>query len=140
MNGFDSALALEQVEEDVDKDGRQEPVDLWRTTRRLTYVAKDGSVFVVPLGFVTDGASIPRALWSLIGDPLDTYAEAAVLHDYLYRTGCVTKEHADDLLLEAMETLDVGWLTRHTIWLGVYWFGGMAWNENRNNDTKGAMA
>lgn len=131
MSGFRSALALEQVEQDGDHDGVPEPVDLWRTTKPITYLALDGTNYTVPAGFVTDGASIPRALWTLVGAPLDTYAEAAVLHDYLYRTGCVDKTRADDLLLEAMAALDVGWFTRRTIYLGVHWFGGPAWAANR---------
>src|SRR5437868_748210 len=44
-----------------------------------------GSVqpIVVPAGFVTDFASIPRAFWSGMS-PHGQYSRAAVLHDYLY--------------------------------------------------------
>jgi hypothetical protein len=40
----------------------------------------------VPAGFVSDGASIPRALWSIIGSPLTgKYRNAAIIHDYFCR-------------------------------------------------------
>ena len=37
----------------------------------------------VPVGFVTDFASIPRLFWSLLR-PDGLYAYAAIIHDYLY--------------------------------------------------------
>lgn len=40
----------------------------------------------VPDGFVTDGASVPRALWWLF-PPTGRYFLAAVVHDYLLSIG-----------------------------------------------------
>ncbi len=39
--------------------------------------------WTAPRGTVTDGASIPKAFWSLIGGPYEgVYRDAALLHDY----------------------------------------------------------
>lgn len=38
----------------------------------------------VPFGFLSDGSSIPKIAWSIIGSPLDEYLEDAVIHDFLY--------------------------------------------------------
>lgn len=38
-------------------------------------------VVAVPKGFQSDGASVPRALWSIY-PPFGRYLEAAVVHDY----------------------------------------------------------
>jgi len=39
----------------------------------------------VPKGFVTDGASIPRYLWWICGDPMAVpRIYAAIVHDWLY--------------------------------------------------------
>jgi hypothetical protein len=47
-----------------------------------------GVVHVAPAGFVSDGASIPQALWSLVGGPLSgRYRRAAILHDWTLRDG-----------------------------------------------------
>lgn len=130
MSSFTDPLDLEQI------DGEH-----WRTLRHLEYHAgskESEEVYTVPEGFVTDGASIPRFLWGIIGHPLGLYASAAVLHDYLYRTAIVDKARADSLLLEAMEVLGVGWLKRRTIYLGVAWFGGPAWEANRKLQGEGA--
>ena len=48
----------------------------------------------VPPGFTFNGASVPRALWSVI-DPAGEAFEAACVHDYLYQTALKTKEYAD---------------------------------------------
>lgn len=48
----------------------------------IIYPTADGTI-VVPIGFVTDFASIPRFLWSIY-PPTGRYQRAAVLHDWLY--------------------------------------------------------
>jgi Protein of unknown function (DUF1353) len=53
-------------------------------TQNLQYrVLQTNFVIVVPAGFVTDFASTPRALWSVI-PPTGRYQLAAVVHDFLY--------------------------------------------------------
>ncbi|HIE98682.1 MAG TPA: DUF1353 domain-containing protein, partial [Fuerstia sp.] len=39
---------------------------------------------VVPAGFVSDGASIPRLFWAIIGPPIgSSHLLPAIVHDYL---------------------------------------------------------
>jgi hypothetical protein len=72
--------------------------------------AGEGVEVVVPEGFVTDFASIPRLFWS-IAPPYGWYAEAAVVHDLLYSLGGVysgvryTRYQCDRVLLTAMYSL-----------------------------------
>lgn len=54
----------------------------------------DNPFQVVPAGFVFDGASVPRMLWSFL-DPAGEAFEAACVHDYFYETGLKTKDYAD---------------------------------------------
>jgi len=63
----------------------------------------------VPEGFLTDLASVPRFLWSLVPPHSPDYAAAAVLHDYLYEwnNGMFTKVVADGIFYEAMRVLGV---------------------------------
>lgn len=47
----------------------------------------DGIVYwiEIPLGFVFDGATIPRIAWSIVGlTPFGAHNGATVIHDYLY--------------------------------------------------------
>ncbi|CAI8813559.1 DUF1353 domain-containing protein [Pseudomonas chlororaphis] len=87
------------------------------------------SQVIVPEGFVTDFASVPRAFWSAL--PTDgEYAYAAVIHDYLYWTQTTSREDADLTLKYAMQDFGVGSVTIETIYRTVRAAGGMAWKEN----------
>lgn len=102
---------------------------------------------VIPVGFITDFASIPRALWRVL-PPTGQYGKAAVIHDWLYQYRIVTvlwpqvdkavgarlveRAEADHILLEGMQALEVGWLTRSTIYSGVRAGGWHSWNKYRS--------
>lgn len=80
---------------------------------------------VVPKGFITDFASIPQFLWSIL-PPTGSYTKAAVLHDYLYKNGYsigFNRKSCDDMFLSAMQDLNVGFFTRKTLYYGVRMFG-----------------
>lgn len=97
----------------------------------LIYVAGNGERFEVPAGTVTDYASIPRLFWNLKGfNPYGPAKMPAVLHDYLYalRGGEPyekSRRECDDLFLEAMQLVGVGWLHRHVIYAAVRLMGGI---------------
>lgn len=84
---------------------------------------------IVPEGFVTDFASVPRApltywLFGGIGD------EAAVVHDFLYETGAVTRDLADLVYGEALEACGVARWRRAAMVLAVQLFGGSRYGGN----------
>lgn len=81
-----------------------------------------GAIVLVPAGFITDLASVPRALWSVF-PPHGKYAKAAILHDYLYEHAINTKRYADNIFLEAMEVLGVPKWRRLAMYWAVRLFG-----------------
>lgn len=90
---------------------------------------QDASAVIVPAGFVTDLASIPRVFWSLL--PTDgTYTFPAIVHDYLYWTQGQTRELADKVLLYGMEDMKVSPVVAQAIYLAVRTGGGGAWSNN----------
>ena len=99
----------------------------WRVYSAFSYYVGDetGERIVVPGGFETDGASIPRLLWWLYS-PWGSYAKAAVIHDYLYRETCRPRIECDRIFLEAMAVLGVWWGRRHIIYRAVRMFGWLA--------------
>jgi hypothetical protein len=97
----------------------------WLLDAPLLYITKRGDDILVPDGFLTDFASIPRVLRSVIGDAAGPYAPAAVVHDFLYRTGLVPRAEADAIFREAMGELKIPRQKRWTMWLGVR-LGGWA--------------
>lgn len=103
----------------------------WKLDFPFAYAPALGGHITVPAGFVTDLASIPRVFWNIL-PPFGRYTEAAVLHDWLYRTHRVPRAGADALLLEAMEVCRVARWQRRVIYIAVRLFGGFAWrNEKR---------
>jgi len=85
-------------------------------------------VIKVPVGFLTDFASVPRILWNIL-PPYESYGKAAVLHDYLYYTNKYPRKVCDDIFLEAMEVLKVPKWKRLVIYYSVRIFGGKYYKE-----------
>lgn len=100
-----------------------EDSDKWQLVSPLLYQSDVAlETFTVPAGFVTDLASVPRvpvAYWLTGG----TSNEAAVVHDYLYATGIVSRETADAVLREASAVTGVPAWRRWLMWSGVRLFG-----------------
>jgi hypothetical protein len=98
----------------------------------------------VPVGFLTDLASIPRTIWNIL-PPVGAYDAAAVVHDLLYQRGTVDESpvqrvDADRVLREGMEALGVRRWQRWTIYAGVRVGGWMVWRRYRIATQAGAAA
>lgn len=92
---------------------------MWKLTQPLAFRSLvAGRVFVVPVGFLTDFASVPRLplAYLLTGD---TVHAPAVLHDWLIRERVVQRATADAIFLEAMEADGISWWRRKLMWLAV---------------------
>lgn len=87
----------------------------------VIYQDKD-TTYIVPKGYITDGASVPRAL-SWIYPKYGAYLKAAILHDWLITdllpTGAITSNRVDQLFKEAMATLKIPKLRQWSMWSGV---------------------
>lgn len=68
------------------------------------YKDKDGESVTIPEGYISDGATIPRIFW-IFFPPIDDYAKAAIVHDYMYEHAIKTKKEADRALLNGMLAL-----------------------------------
>jgi hypothetical protein len=89
---------------------------IFRLTAPFRYHHRIGTI-IVPAGFLTDGASIPRLFWGILS-PFGSYFSAALIHDYLYHPDSqwqIDRAMADLVFLDAMRDVGVGWLTRQTI-------------------------
>lgn len=98
----------------------------WVTSEEVV-VDVGGRTFRVPAGFETDFFSIPRVLWPFIGHPRQRGGAAAVVHDYLYRTGSVSRDVADEVFRILLRRLGVGYWRRQLLFWGVRAFGGSAY-------------
>jgi hypothetical protein len=104
---------------------------IWMLLGPLRYL---GAVetFTVPAGFLTDFASVPRAVTWLI-PTTGRYTLAAVLHDWCCAigipTGVISSRDTDALFRRVMREAGVPRARRWLIWAGVRW--GAAGNPVR---------
>ncbi len=83
----------------------------------LRYTDPYGEVWVAPAGAHVNGASIPRAFWSLIGGPFEgKYRNASVLHDVAYEQQSRPWEDVDRMFYNAMRCSGVGIVTAKTMY------------------------
>lgn len=106
----------------------------------------------VPAGVITDGASVPRILWSITGiTPDGLHRPAALIHDWLYACrGIVTvhrrwdgssvyepvwtvwsREQADRLFARILREVGVGKFRRRLMYLGVRAGGWLPWQRTQ---------
>jgi Protein of unknown function (DUF1353) len=96
---------------------------LWEVVEPLVYHGRR-ETFVVPAGFLTDFASVPRVLVWLF-PRFGRYTMAAVLHDWLVTagitSGAVSSRDADGLFRRVLREEDVPPVRRWLMWAGVRW-------------------
>lgn len=90
----------------------------FRLMTPLVYESDIMGMVMVPAGFVTDFASVPRVpiVYMLFGDRAH---HESVPHDFFYQTHIVTKAVADKVFLEAMKARGKSWFIRYAMYLGV---------------------
>lgn len=100
----------------------------WKLTKPFVYNSKRFGKIVVPEGFVINGASIPRFLWSIIGSPWSgRYAKGSGIHDWVYYDQTFTRKECDEIFLEIMVLDKVPAWKRFVIFRALRIFGGFAW-------------
>ena len=93
----------------------------------------NGKTFLIPRGFESDGASVPRLFWSLVFSPTDSHAATAgICHDWIYRDQPEgwTREEADRMFYALLIEFGVNVASAQSAYLALRLFGGWAWDEN----------
>lgn len=117
--------------------------EFYETREPLTVEVGEYTQLTVPAGMATDGASIPRFWWRVVGPPMcAAYTPAAVVHDAAYlgklrwlEMGTAkpyTRKDADDLFRALMATLGVPAWRRDIMWAAVRACGGSRWTPRVN--------
>jgi hypothetical protein len=121
---------------------------------------KEKYKLVIPKGFVCDGASVPRLIWTLSGlRPDGLIRAAALIHDFIYQkagkapagnnffiyTGfcsisismCFGRHEADKLFLRLMKEAGMTWYRRTVAYRAVRCFGWLAWKKSSKLKAEG---
>lgn len=139
---FLSKLQIEFLDpEDIRKIGLSVDEPHAQLTAPLLFELSGGT-YEIPVGFITDFASVPRSFWSIFPPYDSRYAKAAVIHDYGYQSQGFYKIagasrsvpigsrwDVDLLFISAMEAQGTSWIPRHIIFRAVRSFGFIPWNR-----------
>ena len=109
------------------------PIDdkYWLVNEEYRYQTSKGLV-VVPKGFRTDYASVPRVFRNIINS-YGKHGRAAVVHDWLYSSRCevnISRAEADKIFLEIMVEWNVKKYKRILMYILVRIFGGSHFRKN----------
>lgn len=89
----------------------------------LIYIDRNGTRWEVPIGTVSDGASVPRAFWSIFPAVGGRHLKAAVVHDRY----CVTRDRewraVHSMFYEAMLASEVDAISAKIMYMAVFAFG-----------------
>lgn len=96
----------------------------------LRSMANNVDKIIVPRGFITDLASIPRPFRGVF-NVNGLLRAPAVLHDWLYCSQRYSRSEADAIFLEAMEARGMAKASRYTVYALVRTFGWVYYNKRK---------
>jgi hypothetical protein len=118
---YERLPTVEVEEHEADEQG-----NVFTLLRPISYLG-----VIVPAGFKSDGASVPRVFWPTVFPNDDRKALfAAVFHDFLYRThpGIWTRSESDSVFFELLRMGGVSYIRAVRAYIGVRIGGVSAWN------------
>jgi len=91
----------------------------------------DKYIITVKAGFNTDGASIPKAFWSVLSSPFDgALVYGAMIHDGLYTKMQLPRKECDKLLREMALEKGYNKIKAFLVYYAVRMFGGSHWKKD----------
>jgi hypothetical protein len=109
---------------------------LWKLQDDFSY-ENDSIKVTIKSDFITDGASIPKMFWSIIGNPLsDHLLKPAIIHDGLYTLMQLPRSTCDKLLKEMLLFNETSKIKASIIYYTVRYFGGSHWEKDTKNMVK----
>jgi hypothetical protein len=105
----------------------QSPERDMRLLEPFAFTDPSGKLWAVPAGVVIDGASIPKAFWTLVGSPyVGNYRRASVVHDYFCDQKTDSWKDVHRMFYYAMVAGGVVELEAKVLYAAVY-AGGPRW-------------
>jgi hypothetical protein len=87
--------------------------------------------------FITDGASIPKVFWSVVGNPLENdLLKPAIIHDGLYALMQLKRLECDKLFKDMLLFNGTSKMKAYFIYYAVRLFGGAYWKKDTSSMMK----
>jgi hypothetical protein len=102
----------------------------WKLQDDFSYY-NDFIQVTVKSSFITDGASIPKIFWSIVGNPLSNdLLKPAIIHDGLYTLMQLPRDKCDTLLKEMLLFNGTSKVKANLVYIVVRTFGGSHWKKD----------
>jgi hypothetical protein len=125
MQQFNGDVVLEELDK-----------GFWKLQDDFSY-ENDSIKVTVKSGFITDGASIPKAFWSVVGNPLENdLLKPAIIHDGLYTLMQLPRFECDKLLKEMLLLTGASKARAYFIYYAVRLGGGSHWEKDTTDNMK----
>lgn len=109
---------------------------LMRLAEVFGFLDPKGKRWPVPKHAQVDGASIPKALWSVMGGPFEgKYRDASVIHDYYCSVRIEPWQDVHRVFYDAMLASAVS-ISRAKLMYAAVYFSGPRWTDMDTNNTK----
>jgi hypothetical protein len=110
----------------------------WILGEELVVDMGDGEIITVPMGFTTDGASIPAAVqrltrWRPFEGP---QRWAGIIHDWLYYQDGYDRKRADQIFRDILRAEGAGRFRTAAMYWAVRLFGKAAYDSNQERDVE----
>lgn len=101
----------------------------------------NGNFFVIKAGFWWDGASIPKFLWGIIGNPWEEdIAPGALIHDALYGSQVFERVYSDHVMYTVNDINNMGGIKNHLVYRGLRMGGWAAWKQKTKEQIEGVRS
>ena len=110
----------------------------WILGEPLVVDVGGGEIITVPVGFTTDGASIPDAVERLtFWHPFEGPQRwAGIVHDWLYYEDGYDRKRADEIFRDVLRKEGASWLRTMAMYWAVRAFGKKAYVSNQARDVE----
>jgi hypothetical protein len=126
MQRFNGDVVLEELDDS----------SFWKLQNDFSY-ENDSVKITVKSGFLTDGASIPKAFWSIVGNPLESdLLKPAIIHDGLYTLMKLSRLESDNLLKEMLLFNGASKAKVFLVYYAVRLFGNSHWKKDTSDKMK----
>ena len=118
----------------------EDPKAEWTLACHWLGPIRDGKALLFRQGFKTDGASIPRSVWPVVGHPFQLpLLPYALDHDGAYAAELFPRAVCDSRFLENMVAdKHIGWVKRNAVWTAVQTCGWTVWLGHLIGETERA--
>lgn len=115
----------------IDTDAKDKKRDRFVIYKNYKHTLSNNNTIIIPKGYITDFASIPRIFWVIFPPHFYSYRKASIIHDYLYteKELTITRKEADKEFKLLLKQNQAWFITQFIFYTYVRLFGWIKWKK-----------